>query len=203
MIGVIWNLLSNFMQLFNIGIILAYLLVRCIKMMYKVVEKFGPDSGAKWTDYIKWTGLHHLRRFDSVDSMLRPTFFSPGSTEDWANCVNEDYKLDLITNLEYANKVLSKYDNAEIVGVEIDVKEGYIAGDGFLGYDIIDEYCSNSLITNCGSDSHPFDRSIIKDNGLIHDLKDASRAKEQLIADPAGDSHSAACTVWAIYKVCT
>ena len=86
---------------------------------YKIVKKFGPDSGKKWQDYIQWSGFAHLDKFDSVDSVLRPDLFSPVTNEDWDNCDNEDFKLNLITNYEYATKVLSKFENAEIVGVEI------------------------------------------------------------------------------------
>ena len=172
-------------------------------MKYKIIEKFGPDSVTKWNDYINWIGLHHLKRFDSVDSMLRPTLFAPESADDWANCVNEDYMLDLITNIDYAKKVQSKYDNAEIVGVENDVGQGHTPGKGFLGYDIIDEYCSVSLITNWVCEKYPFDRNIIEDNGLIKNLKDAYKAQEQLRADQNGDVHSRGCTIWAVYKVFT
>ncbi len=106
-------------------------------MYYKIVEKFGPEDGDNWKKYIDWRGLS-LIKFDSVDGILRPDLFEPDSKDDWQNSVNEDYKLSLITNLEYAKSGQNRYDNSILVGVDIDINEGYAPGTGFVGFDIID-----------------------------------------------------------------
>lgn len=54
-----------------------------------------------WVSYNEWRGLH-LTEFDSVDGILRPNLFEPELQIDWDNCVNEDYMINFITNLEYA-----------------------------------------------------------------------------------------------------
>ena len=90
-------------------------------MYYKVIEQFGPEKPVEWKKYIDWRKLD-LDRFDSVDGMLCPDFFNPESDEDWANCVNADFKLNLITNLEYALKVKSKTKNSLLVGVDMNSK---------------------------------------------------------------------------------
>jgi len=170
-------------------------------MYYKILEHFGPESGDKWLNYIGWSGLHNMKRFDSVDSMMRPNIFSPETVEDWNNCVNEDFKLNLITNLEYAKEISKKYADAEMVGVDIDINEHYVPSDNFLGYDIIDRYCSVSLLTNWIRDKYPFDRKVIKENGLILNIKEAIATRDQLRKDPMADDHSRDCTLWAVYKI--
>ena len=90
--------------------------------------------------------------FDSIDGILRPDLFSPQFHEDWANCVNENFKLSLITNPNYARKILHRYHNADVVGVETELDEAYVPKVLLLGYDIIDEECSILVITNWGAD---------------------------------------------------
>src|SRR3982750_4160943 len=109
-------------------------------MLYRIVAKFGPSDGKRWSDYLQWRGLH-LTRFDSVDGILRPSLFAPKTEQDWQHCVSEDFKTDLITDLSFANSILLRYEDAEIVGIELEVDERHVPGPNFVGYDIIDGYC--------------------------------------------------------------
>lgn len=169
-------------------------------MYYKIVEKYGPQSGEKWHSYLKWRGLT-LTGFDSVDNILRPDLFTPESKIDWKNCVNEDCKLSLITNIDYAKEILSRYDNAVLVGVEIELDESYVSKNRLLGYDIIDGYCAVSLITNWGSDEKGFISNDIIANGLLNDLDRALQIRDRLRQEFPEDSHAMNCGVWAIYRV--
>ncbi len=169
-------------------------------MYYKAVENFGPQVGDRWQSYLKLRGLN-LTSFDSVDSILKPDFFTPESELDWKNCVNEDCKLSLITNISYAKEILGRYDNAVLTGVEIELDEGYTSKDGLLGYDIIDGYCAVSLITNWGSNEDGFISNAISANGLMGDLGQSLQIRDRLRQDYPEDSHAMNCEVWAIYKV--
>jgi len=120
---------------------------------------------------------------------------------DWRNCVNEDCKLNLITNIGYAKEILGRYDNAVLIGVEIELDEDYISKDGLLGYDIIDGYCDVSLITNWGDDEKGFFSNAISANGLLGDLGQSLQLRDRLRQDFPEDSHAVNCEVWAIYKV--
>ena len=71
-------------------------------MYFKIIEKFEPESDT-WMSYLDWRKFT-LYCFDSVDGMLRRDLFVPESIDDWGNCVKEDYKINLITNLPYAKK---------------------------------------------------------------------------------------------------
>jgi hypothetical protein len=169
-------------------------------MYYKIVESFGPLDSDKWRSYIQWRGLD-LTGFDSVDGILRPDLFMPESKEDWHNCVNEDNKLSLITNHDYARKILDQHNKAVLVGVDIELEEGYIPKDGFLGFDIIDGYCDISLVTNWGTDEEDLISEHVMTNGLIGDLDRSLLIRNRLRKDFPEDAHAQNCEVWAIYEV--
>ncbi len=169
-------------------------------MYYKIVSSFGPEEGDRWRGYLAWRGLD-LTGFDSVDGILRPDLFAPESDEDWRNCVNENFKLGLLTNLDYAKSIKGRYDNPALVGVEIELEEGYVAKDGLLGFDIIDGHCGVSLVTNWGTDPEGLIDSHVMPNGLIGDFRRALRVRDSLRQRFPKDPHAENCEVWAIYRV--
>ena len=169
-------------------------------MYYKIVQNFGPEDGEKWRDYLAWRKLT-LTQFDSVDGILRPDLFEPESHEDWRNCVNADFKLGMITTIAYARKIFTRFDNAKLVGVEIELDDGYVPKDGLLGYDVIDGYCDVSLVTNWGNDEEDIVSEHVLPNGLIGDLGQAVRIRDLLRKNFPDDSHAGKCEVWAVYRV--
>ena len=168
-------------------------------MYYKIVENFGPENGEKWKGYLQWRGLS-LTKFDSVDGILRPDLFAPESKEDWQHCVNKDFKINMITDLDYAKIVLKRYNNSALVGVEIELEKGYVSKAGLLGYDIIDGYRDVSLVTNWGTDGEGIINNHVMLNGLIRDADQAFKIRDRLRDDYSGDPHAEACGVWAIYE---
>lgn len=169
-------------------------------MYYKIVESFGPEAGDKWQSYIAWRKLA-LTNFESVDRILRPDLFEPETADDWHNCVNEDFKLNLITSLAYARTVLARHENATLVGVEIELEAESVPKDGLLGFDIIDGYCDVSLITNWGTDEEDDFSEHVMPNGLIGDLAHALQIRNSLREYFPEDSHAQKCEVWAVYRV--
>ncbi len=169
-------------------------------MYYKIIQRFSAEDRGKWRDFLAWRGLP-LESFESVDGILRPDLFQPESVEDWRNCVNEDCKWHLITNLDYARRILRRYDNAVIVGVETGVKEDYLAKDGLLGFDILDGDSAVSLITNWGTDEEGVIDPQVSPNGLIVDLVSALALRDRLRRDFSEDPHAAKCDLWAIYRI--
>jgi len=171
-------------------------------MLYEVMAKFGPSDEERWSDYIWWRGLHHLTRFDSVDSILRPSLFVPKTDQDWQHCVSADFKIGLITDVSFATSILSRYEDAEIVGVELEVDQSQIPGLHCVGYDIIDGYCDVSLLTNWGTDEEGRLRCH-QSNGLLDDLGRALAIRDTLRVKFSHDSHAKNCSVWAIYRIGT
>ncbi|MEZ4617435.1 MAG: hypothetical protein R2867_18255 [Caldilineaceae bacterium] len=82
-------------------------------MFYKVVKQFKKeDDIEQWQAYINFSGLGQIEAFCSLDGMHNHSLFTPESVEDWHNCVNEDYKIEMITNLDYAIVVAERYPGA-------------------------------------------------------------------------------------------
>lgn len=171
-------------------------------MYYKVVEQFGPNKGACWTDYLKWRGLN-LTKFDSVDGILRKDLFNPESEADWANCVQENFKVSMITSLEYARKIQRQHDKAEIVGIEFPVDSQYKAKTGLLGFDVIDSNWDVSILTNWGTDEEGIFSNLVLKNGLLGDITQAFQIRDILRKKFPEDHHASECDVCAIYEVST
>ena len=168
-------------------------------LYYKIVQYFGPNS-ENWSTYISWRKTN-LNSFDSVDCMFRPDLFLPKSERDWANCVNEDFKLHLITNLDYAKEIIHRYPNGNIVGVQPDINSDHICKDGLSGYDIIDSYWYISLITNWEENGNNSFCRYLMDNGLIGNLNQALQIRDFLHKKFPEDPHAKRCAVWAIYRI--
>lgn len=171
-------------------------------MYFKVVEKFGPEDGARWNEYLTWRGLN-LTRFDSVDGILRKNLFNPASEDDWKNCVQEDYKICLITNLEYARKIQEQCEKAEIVGIDFPLDSCFQAHTGLLGFDVIDSSWDVSMLTNWGTDEERIFSDLILENGLLGDLTQALRIRDTLRRRFPEDHHARECHVCAIYEIGT
>ena len=169
-------------------------------MYYKIIEKFGPSDEERWQSYLNWRQLD-LTCFDSIDGILSPDLFNPKSQEDWENCVKADFKLHLITNSNYAKRIVSRYHNANVVGVETELDEVYEPKEGLLGYDIIDG--SISVLTNWGADEEGLLNPYLMPNGLIGDLAQALYILNSLRKKFPNDLHVIESEVWAVYSVDT
>ena len=170
-------------------------------VFYKIVKPFGPRSGDEWRKYIEWTQQKSIDRFDSADGMLRENCFEPKTEEDWENCVNENFKLNLLTSRDYALKVKAENPGSEMIGVDIEIDGTYQEKEGCLGYDVVDRYCYISLITNWGNNESDFRNVTFKNNGLVGDLREALTLRDKLRAEHPMDEHASGCHVWAIYEV--
>jgi hypothetical protein len=168
-------------------------------MLYRILSRFGPEDGAKWQEYLQWRGLR-LDRFDSIDSILRPSLFNPETVLDWDNCVQADYRLDLITSLDYATSILGRYKNVVIVGVQPDV-DSVRKTVGLSGYDVIDAFSGISLLTNWGVDEEMIMTPHIASNGLVMEIERALAIRDELRQRFPEDDHANQCTVWGVYRV--
>lgn len=171
-------------------------------MLYKVVNQFGPKAGETWQDYSSWFEAYHLVEFCSLDSMMNDSVFTPETIEDWENIVQKDFMIEMITNLSYARKIHERHPGAVIFGliIEPDV-EDLKENDGLLGFDVIDGYCGNSLITNCGGYPEIFNDEDISKYGLLDDYYNACRIRDELRRQFPECAHARECCVWAIYRV--
>ena len=47
-----------------------------------LAEKFGPERGEVWADYVAWARLPQLRELVSLDGILCPSVFPDITAED-------------------------------------------------------------------------------------------------------------------------
>ena len=174
-----------------------------MKMIYRISKKYGPQS-SDWEAYLEWSGLQNCQEFYSIDGIKRKGLFIPWTVEEWENCVNADFKINLITNLAYAKKIISDYDEGEILGV--------IENPGFsseeippdhilMGYDILDEYNDISLLTNWGGKKRGIQNLTLNRYALLDDIDYAYQLKEMLHKNFPDDEHARACEVWSVYTI--
>lgn len=172
-------------------------------MKYIITKKFGPHSD-EWKDYAKWAGLQNCQEYYSIDGINRDSLFSPESAEDWENCINENYRLHILTNLDYAKKIMPKFPHGEIIGIIENPKtasEKIPPNHTLMGYDIIDGYNDISLLTNWGGEKDGIKNLELNKSALIADMNYAYVLKEMLHHDFSEDDHAKNCEVWAIYKI--
>ena len=171
-------------------------------MNYLILKKFGLDC-KDWCAYSKWAGLEHCTKYYSLDKTFRKSMFCPKSDEDWKNCVNEDFKTDILTNIGYAKKIIHKYPDSEVVGIIKNpiLKDFDISPDHTLmGYDILDASNNVSLLTNWGEKGSK-ENIQLNDFALVDDIKTVYEWAEKLRKDFATDPHACNCQVWAVFKV--
>lgn len=168
-------------------------------MFFKVVRPISTES-QEWLKYLSWRSFK-FTALDSLDNFLQPDLFEAHSTEDWQHCVNEDFKLNLITDLEYALNFAKKYPNARVLGVEIELEAAVEENENLLGYDILDRYCANSLLTNWGKDDLSFIDQKLMPNGLLNHFDDAIYIRNKLRTEYPTDDHASQCQIWAIFNV--
>ena len=171
-------------------------------MYYKIVDKFGPESGDAWSSYLSWRGLE-LSRFDSVDGILRGDRFTPESEDDWNNCLAEMDLPVLIKNLEYAKSIKAKHAASELVGVEINIEKDYLEKRNLLGYEVIDSEWDVSMLTNWGTDEEGLFSQYIESNALIASAQTALQVRDSLRRLFPEDAHACECSVWAVYAIVT
>ena len=168
-------------------------------MLYSVIENFGPGEKG-WEEFIKGHYIKNLTSFDSVDHVLCPSKFTPESLEDWENCIDEDFMIEYISNLDYATKVQKSYPNSKLVGLECEINCDAVKT--LIGYDILDGYNDVSLITNWGphDEDHPLKTLVIQNNGLLSSYEIAKKALELLTRSSKDDDHVKGCKIWAVHN---
>jgi hypothetical protein len=169
-------------------------------MLYKVIRQFKKERNEEaWNSYIRFSGLEQIQDLCSLDSVLNVSLFTPETEEDWKNCVNEDYKIDMITNFRYAKIVSDRFSGSRILGLIINAEHNY-KNENLLGFDILDREYSISLLTNCGGFSEVFSNSLINRFGLLDDKTIAYTIRDKLRNLKNGNEHARDCEVIAVFK---
>lgn len=168
-------------------------------MLYKVIDYFGPKHSA-WNDFAKDHWIQPLESFDSIDGILCEDLFTPETDEDWEHGVKEDFRISMITDVDYARRVSQSKANSRLVGL---IENSDCDGtQGLLGYDLLDVDNHVSLITNWGPEDkdHPLNRFPVGSNGLFQSYDVALKAAEYLKQNHPASDHPLG-SIWAIFVV--
>lgn len=173
-------------------------------VIYSAVERFDPNCGERWQDYIKRSGLTHLREVVSLDTILCPTIFGELADEDWQHNIQEDYKLHLFRDLDYILGKVAGNDHITVLALmqnPTDEELGSFSDSRFVfrGFDLMDVQGGNSALVNCGGFPDVFSPADLSDCGLLSDHATALLVQKVLRAKYP-DCFDADCDVWAIWQ---
>lgn len=176
-----------------------------MEIWYTCRTAFGPADGARWQDYVRWSGLDHLLEVLSLDTILCPNVIDPLTDEDWSHNVHQDFLIGFFRDFDYLQertRILQGRKNLFAVCREPDQDAPPLLNDShfmFLGYDLLDEWASNSLLTNCGGFENAFANSELSNIGLLTDYAYARTVQTRLREFYSANAHTN-CDVWAVWK---
>jgi hypothetical protein len=166
------------------------------------LKTFGPADGAKWVDYVKWSGLRQLEELISLDAILCPTLLPDIKADYWPHIVNEDYRLHFFTDLAFLRRQVSAIDGGRILCVYRNpdappVLSAELSGFRLIGYDLVDDKGDVSALSNCGGWPGILDNLELSSKGLIESHARAVQLRKLLASQHPKEPH-ARCDVWAI-----
>jgi hypothetical protein len=166
-------------------------------------ERFGPDNGDAWNNYIGWSGLTQLREVVSLDGMLCPTLLPDIRDDYWPHIVNENFLLHYFLDFDFLFKQVSGIDRKNVLCVFRDPGERPVAPSvarfEFLGYDLVDLEGTVSALTNCGGFPGVFENAELSSCGLLLELERAIEVTTRLRSLYPEERH-AHCAVWAVFR---
>lgn len=167
-------------------------------------ERFEPSAGARWDEYVRWASIPNLVEVVTLDSMLCPRLVTELIAEDWAHVVNEDYRLDYFTDLNYLLGRIATTPRRNVLGLYRN-PESHInvapASDEFtfIGYDLIEDRTQISALTNCGGFPETFSNQELNERGLIQSFGRA-REIQRLLPINNPEEHHANCEMYAVWR---
>ena len=165
-----------------------------------------------WGKYIEWSRLHHLTDLVSLDCALNEDLVEVSygeNSEDWnfiAFPEEGQHLTGFYTSLDYVLKrprVLAKgrYNLLTVV-IEPDQECRDIIVDGFefVGYELLDQAFSISVLTNCGGYDDVFLPMDLNDKGLIDDFSKARDIQKRLSEKHSDCWHAENARVIAVWR---
>jgi hypothetical protein len=172
---------------------------------YTALERFDPNNGDRWVDYIRWLGRNDITRIVSLDSILCATVVHAQSSEDWQFVAKEEFMLDFFTDLNFVLQRVAGHRPSMVVAVarnpsEADVN-GFLQPDfEFAGFDVVDTQFIASAIVNNSRFPGVFDiGELSQASGLVMSRERAFEIRDAL-RECYPDCEGAKCHVWAIWR---
>lgn len=173
--------------------------------VFTAVQRFDPDDGDRWRDYIHWSGLTHLREVVSLDFLLCPNCIGDLVPEDWEYNVQEDFRLHLFRDAGYVCHRTQGKDRVQILALmqnptEDDLSTFTDSRFQFCGFDLVELQTGISALVNCGGFDKAFLAIELSDCGLLPEFSKASEVQKRLRSEYPEEPH-ANCDMWAIWKM--
>lgn len=172
---------------------------------FGAVERFGPDDGDLWSNYIDCSGMPPLKEVVTLDGSLCPNLITELTDEDWQQNVDDEAMFFFFRDLDY---FLSRYKvpaNYQVLAI-IRNPQGHETLDDphfeFIGYDLIegDYQGGTSALTNCGGFEKAFQPSDLSEYGLVSDY-DKARQINELLRQHYPDEPHAFCDLYAVWRM--
>ena len=175
-----------------------------IKPVFTAVESFDAQSGDRWTDYIRWSGLTHVKEIVSLDSWLFPSLFDELTDEDWNHNVHADGRIHLFRDLPYLLQRVGAEQRINVLALVEEPSQAdlsLVADTSFRlkGFDLVGA-TDMSALTNCGGFDKAFSAGDLSDVGLLPGLEQAYAVRDRL-KEHYPDEGDADCLVWAIWRM--
>jgi hypothetical protein len=171
--------------------------------IYTLRERFTPDSGERWKDYLAFSLFRNVTELVTLDSLLCPDLIENLLDDDWNHNIHEDFRTTLFRDPEYllGRQPLNSSRHQLLAILERpDGSENVPFGFTRCGFDIMDSYVGNSTLTNCGPIPEAFDPSIVNDFGLLDDCTKAIEVRDRMRRLQPDDPHLGACEVWSVAR---
>lgn len=173
------------------------------EIWYIAVEPFDTEAGDRWVGYVEWSGLTHLNRLISLDSILCPPILSEILISDWDHCVNADFLTDYFTDLDYLLTRIPAGVKHHVYAVVKSPSEDlsqwrFDDRFQFMGYDLVDRMSGPSALSNCGGFPEIFQPTDLSSDGLLLSFQEALRIQSELRRLYPHETH-ADCNIWGIW----
>ena len=174
-----------------------------IEWVYTIRERLTANPAPRFDGYRKFSGFHHITELVTLDSMMCPDLIDELRAEDWDHNVQRDYRTRFFRSADYLRSRMP-FDTAkhQLIAALEDPPAQSVAPSGFkvCGYDIMDAYVGNSILTNCGPIPEAFAPSDVNDWGLIDDRDQAYAIRDVMRTLQPDDAHLGDCEVWRLAR---
>jgi hypothetical protein len=172
-------------------------------MMFAAHKRLDPPSGERWTSYIEWSGLKHLKEVVSTDNLLCPSVITDLIDSDWKYNIHADCCTHFFRDWQYLRKRID-YDPQlhNILGLVESPTSLVDAPDEFefCGFDILDSWNDISVLTNCGGFPDVFKNNEVNQFGLLNELARANEIAGVIREQNPEDPHCCDCRVWFLCR---
>jgi len=167
-------------------------------------ERFSPsDKPQDWPKYVARSGLTQLDEVVSLDCLLCPSVLREIKDTYWSHIVDEDFMLHFFTDFDFLIREVVRIPNKNLLCVFRNPtrhpEAPSVARFEFIGYDLVDIWCGNSALTNCGGFPKAFSNQELSSKGLLTSHERATEVQRALRECYRTEDH-ANCHVWAVYR---